>query len=67
MAWFLAVSGVLLLIIPIGYSFLLLFGKIEIKDRNDAFVLGYSLWIVCGFGCILFIAQALDLIGHMAK
>ena len=58
---FLCVIAFVLVATPISYTFLGVFGKIEIAPK-DIFLVGFCLWVVCGIGCILAISAAHDII-----
>ena len=64
MAWFFAIVGVLMLFVPIAYTFLRLAHKIGPDDDEDAFWVGIVLWSVCGATSVGFIEQAMKLLGH---
>ncbi len=64
MALFLAIVGVLVLGVPIAFTFLNLAGKIGPENSEDAFWLGVLLWVV-GMGvCAGFIENAMKLVGR---
>lgn len=64
MALFMAIAGLLVLGVPIAYTFLRLADKIGPEDLGCAVWLGVFLWLFCGGISSEFISDAMKLSGH---